>query len=115
MSNVLNEGKKQQVIVLGKLGWPLRRIEQATGVRRETLAIEKPKAHGSGNLLQRRRLAELLFWEWAADNWVGNQHVKFFLARYASDDLGVHRTSSQSYKDMNNLFLFAMLAVNRNF
>jgi hypothetical protein len=28
--------KKQQVIALGKLGWPLRRIEQATGVRRET-------------------------------------------------------------------------------
>jgi len=27
--------KKQQVIA-GKLGWPLRRIEQATGVRRET-------------------------------------------------------------------------------
>jgi len=36
MSNVLSEEKKQQVIVLGKLGWPLRRIEQVTGVRRET-------------------------------------------------------------------------------
>ena len=36
MSNVLSEEKKQQVIALGKLGWPLRRIEQATGVRRET-------------------------------------------------------------------------------
>ena len=36
MSNVLNEEKKQQVIALGKLGWALRRIEQATGVRRET-------------------------------------------------------------------------------
>ena len=36
MSNVLNDDKKQQVIALGKLGWPLRRIEQATGVRRET-------------------------------------------------------------------------------
>ena len=36
MSNVLDEEKKQQVIALGKLGWPLRRIEQATGVRRET-------------------------------------------------------------------------------
>src|SRR5213080_1923998 len=36
MSNVLNEAKKQQVLALGKLGWPLRRIEQATGVRRET-------------------------------------------------------------------------------
>jgi transposase len=36
MSNVLNEEKKQQVMALGKLGWSLRRIEQATGVRRET-------------------------------------------------------------------------------
>ncbi len=36
MTNVLSEDKKQQVIALGKLGWPLRRIEQATGVRRET-------------------------------------------------------------------------------
>lgn len=36
MSNVLTEEKKQQVIALGKLGWTLRRIEQATGVRRET-------------------------------------------------------------------------------
>ncbi len=36
MSNVLSEAKKQQVIALGRLGWPLRRIEQETGVRRET-------------------------------------------------------------------------------
>src|SRR5213594_2542805 len=36
MSNVLNEEKKQQVIALGRLGWTLRRIQQATGVRRET-------------------------------------------------------------------------------
>src|ERR1700730_10964087 len=36
MSNVLSDDKKQQVIALGKLGWSLRRIEQATGVRRET-------------------------------------------------------------------------------
>src|SRR5436190_14795534 len=36
MSNVLSESKKQQVVALGRLGWPLRRIEQETGVRRET-------------------------------------------------------------------------------
>ena len=36
MSNVLSEEKKQQVIALGKLGWTLRRIEEETGVRRET-------------------------------------------------------------------------------
>ena len=34
--NVLNEEKKQQVLALGRLGWSLRRIEEATEVRRET-------------------------------------------------------------------------------
>ena len=47
MSNVLSDEKKQQVIALGKLGWPLRRIEQATGVRRET-AGSYLKAAGIG-------------------------------------------------------------------
>jgi transposase len=32
----LSEEKKQQVIGLGRLGWSLRRIQQAVGVRRET-------------------------------------------------------------------------------
>src|SRR5438128_6621692 len=36
MSNVLSDEKRQQVLALGRLGWTLRRIEQATGVRRET-------------------------------------------------------------------------------
>jgi transposase len=55
MTNVLSEDKKQQVIALGKLGWPLRRIEQITGVRRETasaylkaagIAVRPPGAWG---------------------------------------------------------------------
>ncbi len=32
------EEKRQQVIALGRLGWPLRRIQKETGVRRETAA-----------------------------------------------------------------------------
>ncbi len=36
MGNVLSRSKRDQVIALGRLGWPLRQIEQATGVRRET-------------------------------------------------------------------------------
>ena len=36
MSHVLSREKREQVIALGRLGWSLRRIEQATGVRRET-------------------------------------------------------------------------------
>jgi transposase len=47
MSNALSEEKRQQVIALGRLGWPLRRIEQETGVRRET-ASAYLKAAGIG-------------------------------------------------------------------
>jgi transposase len=36
MANVLSEEKRQQILALGRLGWSLRRIEDATGVRRET-------------------------------------------------------------------------------
>ncbi len=36
MTNVLSDDKKQQVLALGRLGWSLRRIEEETGVRRET-------------------------------------------------------------------------------
>ena len=32
----MNEEKRQQVLALGRLGWALRRIQQETGVRRET-------------------------------------------------------------------------------
>jgi transposase len=38
MGNVLSDDKKQQVVALGRLGWSLRRIEEATGVRRETIS-----------------------------------------------------------------------------
>ena len=55
MSNALSEEKRQQVIALGRLGWPLRRIEQETGVRRETastylksagIGVRPPRAWG---------------------------------------------------------------------
>ena len=39
MANVLSDEKKQQVIALGRLGWTLRRIQQATGVRGETASV----------------------------------------------------------------------------
>ena len=38
MTNILSDDKRQQVLALGRLGWTLRRIEQATGVRRETVS-----------------------------------------------------------------------------
>jgi transposase len=55
MANVLSDEKKQQVLALGRLGWPLRRIESATGIRRETasaylkavgIAVRPPRAWG---------------------------------------------------------------------
>ena len=47
MANVLNEEKKQEVLALGRLGWSLRRIQQATRIRRET-ASAYLKAAGIG-------------------------------------------------------------------
>src|ERR1700719_349789 len=58
MGNVLEKSKQEQVIALGRLGWSLRRIEEATGVRRETAgsylllagrAIRRPGGWGQGS------------------------------------------------------------------
>ena len=55
VSNVLSEEKRQQVIALGRLGWPLRRIQEETGIRRETaggylkaagIAVRRPGGWG---------------------------------------------------------------------
>jgi hypothetical protein len=35
MTNILGDEKRQDVLALGRLGWTLRRIQKATGVRRE--------------------------------------------------------------------------------
>ena len=38
MGNVLDHEQQQQILALGRLGWTLRRIAAATGVRRETVS-----------------------------------------------------------------------------
>jgi transposase len=38
MSNVLDDEKQQQIRALGRLGWTLSRIQEATGIRRETIS-----------------------------------------------------------------------------
>ncbi len=38
MANILDTEKQQQILALGRLGWTLRRIEEATGIRRETVS-----------------------------------------------------------------------------
>ena len=37
MSNVLDNDKQQEIRALGRLGWTLSRIQDATGIRRETI------------------------------------------------------------------------------
>jgi transposase len=54
VSNVLSQEQKQQVIALGRLGWALRRIEETTGVRRET-ASKYLKAAGVALRAPRQR------------------------------------------------------------
>jgi len=44
MANVLDAEKRQQILALGNLGWTLRRIEQETGIRRETVSRYLKKA-----------------------------------------------------------------------
>jgi transposase len=56
MANVLGEEKRQQVLALGRLGWTLRRIEETTGVRRET-ASRYLRAEGIPVRLPRGRKA----------------------------------------------------------
>jgi len=45
--NVLSHEKKQQVLTLGRLGWTLRQIEEATHVRRETASGYLTQGGGS--------------------------------------------------------------------
>jgi len=57
MANILGNEKREQILALGRLGWSLRRIEEATGVRRETasrylrsagVAVRHPGRWGHG-------------------------------------------------------------------
>ena len=57
MSNVLKSEKQEQVRALGQLGWSLRRIEEATGVRRETVSRHLKAAGIPIRGKRKRRLA----------------------------------------------------------
>jgi transposase len=57
MANVLKNEKQEQIRALGRLGWSLRRIEEAAGVRRETVS-RYLRAAGIEVRAPRRRLLE---------------------------------------------------------
>jgi len=62
MANVLYEEKKQQVLALGRLGWPLRQIQKPPRIRRkgERLPsdgfIERAPQHPLLRILQSARV-----------------------------------------------------------
>jgi hypothetical protein len=57
MANVLSDEKKQQVLALGRLGWSLRKVEEATGVRRETAPSIIPEpGDPTGSVVSGRRM-----------------------------------------------------------
>lgn len=58
MVNALKHEKQEQIRSLGRLGWSLRRIEDATGVRRETVSRYLPAAGISVRGRRQRRLSE---------------------------------------------------------
>ena len=61
MANVLDLEKQQQILALGRLGWTLRRIEQETGIRRETASHYLKQAPDRGRIAcEFRRVATLL-------------------------------------------------------
>lgn len=51
MSNVLDNDTREQILAVGRLGWSLRRIEEATGIRRETAS---PYLKAAGIAVRRR-------------------------------------------------------------
>lgn len=59
MGNVLKQDKQDQIRALGQLGWSLRRIEESTGVRRETVSRYLKEAGISVRPPRKRRLCEL--------------------------------------------------------
>lgn len=66
MSNVLGDTKQQQVGAVGRLGWSLRRIEEATTVRRETASAYLKAA---GIMRRYERAPTLLTSHRPVDDW----------------------------------------------
>ena len=101
MGNVLSREKREQVIALGRLGWSLRRIEHATGVRRETasdylrssgIVIRSPGSWGEKSLAK----AATLVTTGSDSSKPATSLITGFLSSGAVAAQGSHRTASAS-------------------
>ena len=112
MGNVLEKAKQEQVIALGRLGWSLRRIEQATGVRRETaggylrsvgIALRTPGGWGRKAPPKPTTLATTCL----DDSKPANEVITGFLSSWAVPAHDGQRTASSSepYREMIELEL----------
>jgi hypothetical protein len=101
MANVSSEDKRQQVLGLGRLGWSLRRIESATGVRWET-ACGYLRAAGNRRARARREPVGVA----AKTGHRGGGVHRLFLGEFGRSEFktghhggGVHRPSGQPSAD----------------
>jgi len=105
MSHVLSRDKREQVIALGRLGWSLRRIEQETGVRRETagdylrvagIALRRPG--GWGRHSPSKAAIDLITDSDGVDSKPAIEVITGFLARKRQDSIGAapHNQASGS-------------------
>jgi transposase len=109
MGNVLSKEKREQVVALGRLGWSLRRIEQATGVRRETAGDYLRKAGiclrepgGWGRRAPAKPANEVITDCEGGDSKPANEVITgFLLEKTASDQSGKGSASaSEAYRGL---------------
>lgn len=83
MANVLSKDRKQRLLALGRLGWSLRRVEQTTGVRRETASTCEPYGELIERALARDRNAVAMWHDLVSEHsfTIGYQRVKRFVHR----------------------------------
>jgi transposase len=116
MGNVLSREKREQVIALGRLGWSLRRIEEATGVRRETagdylrsagIVVRSPGSWGPKSLPKAATLVITCSGEPANNSKAATSVITGFLpsgADLAQDGQGT-ASSSEPYRERIELEL----------
>ncbi len=110
MGNVLEKAKQEQVIALGRLGWSLRQIEAATGVRRETvggylrsagIALRRPGGWGR----KAPAKAAISVTPGSGDSKPANEVITGFLPEVTLPEQGGKRPpgASEAYREMIEL------------